>query len=139
MKRSLLILLLITNSQVCHARLGETEKQVYARYGKGKLVRGWHIFFFQGFEVGVRILDGKSVMEIYSDQNGAALTDTKVQALLSANGAGKRWLKGSRDVYSRTDGKARAVISNGRSGLTIATVEGFEMMGKREDSQMSGF
>ena len=73
-----------------NARVGETEKEIKARYGDGKKAQTQRLAGAETFEyeknefyVEVVILDGKSVMEIYAHRKGT--TDDVIKELLKAN------------------------------------------------------
>lgn len=73
-----------------HARVGETEKEITARYGRGQVAQtqrlaGAKTFEYDknGFYVEVVILDGKSVLEIYAHKSGT--TDDVIKELLKVN------------------------------------------------------
>ena len=72
------------------ARVGETAKEITARYGDGKKAQTQRLAGAETFEyeknefyVEVVILDGKSVMEIYAHRKGT--TDDVIKELLKAN------------------------------------------------------
>ena len=74
------------------ARVGETEKEIAARYGEGKKAENQRIagaatsaYTKDEFYVEVVILDGKSVMEIYVHKKG--MTDDVINELLKVNTA----------------------------------------------------
>ena len=79
------------------ARVGETEKEIAARYGEGKKAENQRIagavtsaHTKDEFYVEVVILDGKSVMEIYVHKKG--MTDAVISELLKVNTAkGTEW------------------------------------------------
>ena len=82
--------LLLTVS--ARARVGETEKEIAARYGERKKAQTQRLAGAETFEynkddfyVEVVILDGKSVMEIYAHKNGT--TDDVIKELLKVNGS----------------------------------------------------
>ncbi len=72
------------------ARVGETAKEIAARYGEGKKAQTQRLAGAETFEyekneiyVEVVILDGKSVMEIYAHRKGT--TDDVIKELLKVN------------------------------------------------------
>ena len=72
------------------ARVGETTKEIAARYGEGKKAQTQRLAGAETFEyeknefyVEVVILDGKSVMEIYAHRKGT--TEAVIKELLKAN------------------------------------------------------
>src|ERR1700730_9103406 len=118
------------------ARIGETEAQISARYGKsigeipteafGK-VRG---FMQPGYLVGVAFVNGVSDMEMFSKNDQAEMTATEIDNLLKTNGAGawkaeetgkpnwKRW--------RREDGALVALYDTARHSLYINSKKFFD-------------
>jgi hypothetical protein len=91
-------LLLATSN--AFARIGETENEIEARYGKPIVAdtedfRGHRLILFRtnGMEIGVAFRDGKSAMEIYSNQDKSHISANEIQLLLGANAAGGKWTK----------------------------------------------
>ncbi len=94
----LLALLLALNQS--QARLGETEAQVVARYGKAITVEKGRTdrdskqsFTHDGYRITVKFLDGKSGYEEYTkeDLRNLEFSDEEVRALLIANCMGIEW------------------------------------------------
>ena len=91
MKHSIVILLAsLLSTLSCHARVGETQKEIFARYGDGKKAQTQRLagaetleYEKNDFYVEVVILDGKSVLEIYAHRKGT--TDDVIKDLLKAN------------------------------------------------------
>lgn len=80
-----------------HARVGETAKEITARYGDGRKAQTQRLAGAETFEyekndfyVEVVLLDGKSVLEIYAHRKGT--TEDVIKELLKVNGnAGAAW------------------------------------------------
>jgi hypothetical protein len=81
-----------------HARVGETEKEITARYGEGKKADNQRLagavtsaYKKDEFDVEVVLLNGKSVMEIYAHKKG--MTEDVIKELLKVNTEpGTAWL-----------------------------------------------
>jgi len=87
-------------TSVAFARIGENEEQIEARYGKSVVAdpKGPHgpqiaLFKINGMEIGVTFRDGKSVMEIYSNQDLSRISANEIRLLLDANAAAGTWEK----------------------------------------------
>jgi hypothetical protein len=86
-----------------HARLGDTEQQLTARYGKGSVP--WkesesspyatQLFYKNGISIKVVLLNGVSVCESYN--SSGALTAKAVEELLTLNEQGHPWKEGPSD------------------------------------------
>ena len=82
---------------IAFARLGETEEQIEARYGKpqksvisyGHMVETYEV---NGFSIMVSFMDGKSASEMYSKSDKTKLSDAELQKLLEVNALGSRWI-----------------------------------------------
>ncbi len=80
-----------------HARIGETQKEITARYGEGKKAEtqrlaGAETFAYtnKDYYIEVVILDGKSVLEIFARKGGT--TEAAIQELLQMNSIpGSTW------------------------------------------------
>jgi hypothetical protein len=92
MKHSILLMTAALLAAVsAQARVGETEKQIAARYGDAKKkaqtqrLAGAETFEYNkdDFYVEVVLLDGKSVLEIYAHKKGT--TDDVIKELLKVN------------------------------------------------------
>jgi hypothetical protein len=99
------------------ARVGETQQEISARYGKGELsdiqrMPGAQTFkYFKGdFQVEVVISEGKSIWEIFQRQTGDKnLTDAEIKEILNAYKEGgrtwfydqrlKRWDRSNKPKY----------------------------------------
>ena len=82
---------------IASARLGETEAQISARYGKsiGDIpteafgpVRG---YMMPGFLVGVKLVDGLSVMEMISKNDQSEMSGLEIEKFLKSHGAEGPW------------------------------------------------
>lgn len=156
------MLVLLAAMLICdgtaQARLGETEAQIEARFGKpvdgdkeprdgilGKL------YVSRGIRVLIFYIDGKSAAEGYNKENLEPLSETEVQTLLEANAQGQNsWaatnqLDFTKKYYKRSDGQASAVDTRiGRHpGLLIASRQWTEAAQnsthKQEKKNLSGF
>lgn len=133
-------------AEMCLARLGETEAELEARYGKPGLEdtkpldaapadkRVW--FNKDGVLVGAIIFRGRCVGVGYgfSDQDGGKTTVTaqmaKAKVLLEANAQGATWKEklpelvnpGMEYLWERSDGKAFAVVWK-RSAATLQIMD----------------
>ena len=123
MKTSLIIttfLALIATS--AHARVGETVKQVEARYGKPQRVLHERGSFrelgygYRGFMVGVSYVGGISKSEGFARPDTPRLSDAEVQQLLDLSLApGMSWKRladqSGDPFWVRSDGKVFALLS----------------------------
>ena len=95
--RIVMIAAILLAAGSAQARVGETQKQIAARYGDGKKAQTQRLVGAETFEyskddfyVEVVILDGKSVLEIYAHKLGT--TDAVIKELLKINsGTGATW------------------------------------------------
>lgn len=88
-----------------HARLGESEAEVEARYGKGKTMlsdaRGVSKSYKSGgLQIFVTFFEGRSNSEMYAKLNDGRLDDAEIRVLLDANSGGLQWEAGEQ----RSDG-----------------------------------
>lgn len=90
--------LLIQAINIAHARIGETEQQIIARYGKSikdipsKGAREkYGAFVFNGFTIIVVFLDGVSQAESYSKDRDGEFSNDEIAALLKANAPAASW------------------------------------------------
>ena len=123
MKTSLVIFAFLSLSfSAAHARVGETVKQVEARYGKPQRVLHERGSFralgyrYRGFMVGVSYVDGVSKSEGFARPNTPRLSDAEVQQLLAwSAAAGTTWKRlpdeGGSPFWMRSDGKVVALLS----------------------------
>ncbi len=81
------------------ARLGDTAAKVVERYGQEIAVyrdikgRTGHIYRSNGFIILVQFIDGISHSEVYAKEDDTELTESEIQAVLSANAASDKWEK----------------------------------------------
>src|SRR6266403_1194781 len=105
-----------------YARVGETVKQVEARYGKSQRVLHEHGSFrelgygYRGFMVGVSYVGGISKSEGFARPDVPRLSDTDVQQILALSLApGTSWKLVSDEsgdrVWLRSDGKVLALLN----------------------------
>jgi len=79
------------------ARIGETEAQIEARYGKPVVTfskgkeRPRKGYLSAGFRITVSYLDGVSASEIYQKPDQSKLSQTEIDTLLAANSGGGTW------------------------------------------------
>jgi hypothetical protein len=83
------------------ARIGETEQQIEARYGKslGVLSHGneplMKTYRKADLDIAVTYVDGISQKEFFSHKDKSGLTATEIDVLLAANSEGKKWIEQS--------------------------------------------
>jgi hypothetical protein len=117
----LTLLLVISLTAPAWARLGETEQELIARYGKelGKeIVAGGgeqiskEIIQFKksGFDIRIELFNGVSAFERISNALGDALSDQEIKTLLDANAQGHIWSSTGEHKWQRDDGVATAEI-----------------------------
>jgi hypothetical protein len=96
--RSVAIALLMLVSSA-FARIGETEQQIEARYGKTirTLSKGnqplQKAYQSSGLDIAVTYIDGVSQSEFFSKQDKSELSKNEIALLLEANAAGSRWIE----------------------------------------------
>ena len=94
MRYLLLLLLFLLLNGSAHARLGETKEQLMSRWGEPDVQpvqcfgSSMLLFHESGLAVGVLLVNGHSVREIYYKPSGAKITDEERQKLFNANGTG---------------------------------------------------
>lgn len=95
--KTLTLFIIFSLAVSAQARLGDVETKVAQRYGtpiqiyrdvKGRI---GHIHRFNGYIIMVQYLDGISQSEVYAKEDDAQLTDSDMQAILSANASGEKW------------------------------------------------
>jgi hypothetical protein len=80
------------------ARIGETEQQIEARYGKTvrTLSKGneplQKDYRSSGLNIAVTYIDGVSQCELFRKQDESQLSKNEIALLLEANAAGSRWI-----------------------------------------------
>src|ERR1700747_2481953 len=78
------------------ARIGETEQQIEARYGKSTLTVSTgneplqKVYQSSGLNITVTYLGGVSQREIFTKQDGSELSKIEIAILLEANTAGSK-------------------------------------------------
>jgi hypothetical protein len=81
------------------ARIGETEQQIEARYGKSTLTVSTgneplqKVYQSSGLNITVTYLDGVSQREIFSKPDKSELSKNEIAILLEANIAGSKWIE----------------------------------------------
>ena len=100
MKRLFLLLVVLLAVNPLQARLGETEAEVVARYGKAISVAKGHdaresrqLFTHDGYKITVKFLDGKSGYEEYTreDLRNIEFSADEIKTLLTVNCMGLQW------------------------------------------------
>ncbi len=92
------------------ARLGDTATKVEERYGKPveiyRDVKGriGHVHRSDGWIVLVHYIDGVSQSEVYAKEGDAELSDSELQAKLSANASGGKWEEVPKSIVTRACG-----------------------------------
>lgn len=102
-----------------NARVGETEQQIDARYGKPvndtahTIVGRAKQYALNGYKIMVVFIDGISQAETIKKLSGAPFSSDEVKVLVANNGAGLRWIEmnsdGTRQEWWRDDQKVRVV------------------------------
>ena len=113
------------------ARLGQTEEQVSALFGKpidaGKPDKeGVTTNMYKNpsgeYLALVQFLKGHSIAEAYSRVDGAKLSDKEMSIFLQGNSGGKEWIKApNKEAWERSDHRAKAWAEtlSGRPTLLI--------------------
>lgn len=144
------LLVLLAFQEVSFARIGETQEQVEARYGKSVMLVSnkprERIFTYssKGLNILVVYFDGKSSMETYKAEKGSsALSDVVIQALLEVNSGGMTWAKVDSTSWKTED---RVAYTSGRIAsrdLTVVTVAYSAWSNEKSDTEekkrVSGF
>jgi len=98
-----------------HARIGETEREIEARYGapvqKPKKETGREksrTYRFGGLEITVTFLDRKSQREDYIKLNGGKFGSDEIQEFLKANSKGAEWKNTSEAEWELPGGAVTA-------------------------------
>jgi len=128
MKLHILLLLVIAFESfgtIAHARLGDTEADLTARYGNGSNAgQSFHMYYTQGWIITVWLMDGHSESERFQKNSGAS--DEEIATLLTLNAQGHAWgpqqvnPNTSARAWKRDDG-ATASTGNPSFALTIKT------------------
>jgi len=100
MKTTLAFLLALVCLTSAHARIGETERQIEARYGKAAAdLRETGVISHHRngkWDIIVHYRGGKSIVESFSRKDNGKLTLADVQRLLALSSEGGRWIPGAR-------------------------------------------
>jgi hypothetical protein len=129
------------------ARLGETEKEIKARYGEPVSVkvytpRAKSCYFKSGpFTILVDMLDGISVSE-FIERRGGAVNKMEMESFLAANAAGQTWIPGRTSAdggqcWKRSDGIGSARLDD--SALIINKPASDEFVREEAKSETKGF
>lgn len=114
------------------ARIGETDKQIEARYGKptwkeaAPFARRRGIpgstEFYQaaGIKIVVTFIDGISESESYTKVSGEKLESSEVETILAANAGQKKWLKVEAGHPFYTTGNDRWLLGEISPDATLA-------------------
>ena len=144
------LLLLAMVASVAHARIGETEAQIEARYGKPLKTDGdFKAYTANGFTIIVTFLDGRSEGEMFEKPDRAAFSENELAMLMTANGGGRKWTDATpqfdfvRKMWRSADGNLTAVYKTIPPTLVIASrkfAEHQERTQKKEETEkLSGF
>jgi hypothetical protein len=83
---------LVLFASIAFARIGETEAQTEARYGKSTSgSRPTKAYFHKDFFIIVTFDNGASAIETYEKRNGSPMSTVEIRTLLDANGGGTKW------------------------------------------------
>jgi len=138
---ALIFTLLIAGAGIAHARIGETEAQIKARFGDAVQTYSndagvWpKEYRFNDFLILVSYVKGRSYSEMYKHVDGASLTDAETEALLKANSSGGKWEKktNSPPFWNITkDDTLIAMASCDEKRITLTVTQKF-------NGDMSGF
>jgi hypothetical protein len=94
-----IIALLLCCCASAFARIGDTEQQIEARYGKtiGTLSRGnsplQKVYRSSGLEIVVTYVDGVSQIELFVKEDKSGLSENEIGVLLEANAASSKWIE----------------------------------------------
>ena len=103
------------------ARLGDTEKQISALYGKptrtptqdeeGVITK---IYRVKNYFILTELKEGKSIAEAYAHMDGTPLYNKEINAFLDVNSNGMTWAEkpGPKKRWDRSDKGAEAVYMN---------------------------
>ena len=96
--KTLCAVLLLGLASHLHARIGETEAQLEARFGKpimeteGTIAKRASVYVFGPFTVIIEMDDeGKSAAEVYARKQGAELSEAEAGAIMRDQGQEKKW------------------------------------------------
>ena len=153
--RSVVITLLMLVSPA-FARIGETEQQIEARYGKATdtLSKGneplQKLYRSSGLDIGVTYIDGVSQIESFRKEDRSALSKNEIALLLEANAAGSKWIEdpiasvvADLQVWKLESGGRKAVYKKSQGGLLILTDLADKVSAQRkaeaEKEKLNGF
>ena len=133
---------------IASARIGETETQITARYGKsiGDIpteafgpVRG---YMMPGFLVGVKLADGVSAMEMISKNDQSEFSPPELEKFLKAHGAEGPWKADQWDRpgwkrWRTADQALVAVYDMKRHFLYINSGKFYEEQGRKLEREKS--
>jgi hypothetical protein len=92
----LVIAVLAFSANALFARIGETEQQIEARYGKGRFTLSidYQLFYqSSGINIVVTFIDGVSQSEFFKNQDNSELSKNEIGLLLEVNAAGSKWIE----------------------------------------------
>lgn len=112
------------------ARIGDTEQQIEARYGKATdtLSKGneplQKLYRSSGLDIGVTYIDGVSQIESFRKEDQSALSKNEIALLLEANAAGSKWIEdpiasvlADLQVWKLESGGRKAVYKKSQGGF----------------------
>lgn len=126
MKTFTMLLMLHCLTISAEARLGDTPAKVAERYGKSTEIyqdvkgRISHIHHSDGWIIMVQYIGGTSQSEIYTKENDAALTESELQAKLSANTSGDKWEEIPKSIVTKASGPGWRMWLISRTGTMSA-------------------
>jgi hypothetical protein len=133
MKTYFTAIALLTLVSHAFARIGETEQQIEARYGKSTLSFPssnqplTKAYESSGLNIVVMYIDGVSQREIFTKQDKSEFSKNEIAILLDANAAGSKWIEdptarvvGMRGWKLEAGGR-KAGYSESARGLLIQT------------------
>lgn len=135
----LLALLFALTVRTAHARVGETEAELAARYGQPdhsmtKTGAGLTIRHYQhaGFRIMVYDMGGRSVSEFFAPEGSSNLSITEAAAIMKANAGARQWqaLDATETNWRTTDGQIHAHVTT--RGISISTTYYLEQTTARE-------
>jgi hypothetical protein len=81
-------------------RIGETEAQISARYGKPtQSLHSMKAYFYKDFFIIVAFDHSRSGVEIYQKRNSSPMTAVEIGTLLETNGGGTKWHQPIREGF----------------------------------------
>ena len=142
------VLVLIASTTIVSARIGETEAEISARYGKSigdiptqtfGAVRG---YMMPGFLVGVKLVDGVSQMEMISKNDQSEMSPEAIETFLKSHGADVSWTLDNWDRpgwkrWHTQDGLLISVYDTTRHFLYIQSKKFYEDQGKKIEKEQA--